>query len=150
MPAEEVLREAEQLQPATPEGWIVRNRPVSECVNCVEDLAALRYKMFEFPLKRRQYDSKIRLLQAELASWQRKMTTYKYFNKTRALAVTVENTQLTILGTQEQLRNLRYERMLFLRQHSLETQLRQGVPVDQPIASIQTDASNLLCRALQL
>lgn len=130
--ADELLREADQVAPVTPEGWIVRNRPVGDCANCVGDIEAMRYKMFEYPLKLRQYNSKIRLLNAELASWQRKMTTYKYFNKAQGIPVTVENTRLTILATQEQLRNLRYERMLFIRQHQLEQQLSQGVVTSAP------------------
>jgi hypothetical protein len=133
VPAEELLKRAEQEQQVTPEGWIVRNRPVPECVNCLEDQATRAYKLFEYPLKIRDYDTRIRLAEAEVASLQRQLQELKYFNKTGPLFVTVENARLALLESLERLRNLRYERMLFVRLKNLEHELRQGVVVDQPV-----------------
>ncbi len=133
VPADVLLQEAEQVQLVTPEGWIVRNHPVNDCINCLGDAATRSYELFEYPLKLRQFNSQIRQVEAEVASWQRRMATYMYFNKAGALFVTVENTHLALFEAHERLRNLRYERMLFVRLHNLERQLGQGVVVDQPV-----------------
>jgi hypothetical protein len=111
----------------------VRNRPVSDCAHCIGDAASRSYELLEYPLKLRQFDAQIRLAQAEVFSWQRRLENYKYFNKAGALFIAVENTRLTYREAQERLRNLRYERMLFVRLHGLEKQLQQGVVVDQPV-----------------
>lgn len=133
VPADELLRQAKQTQPETPEGWIIRHRPVLDCNNYVGDAAAREEQFFHYPLKLRQYNTQIRMLQAELASWNRRLANYNYFNKGGALPVTVENTWLYLLATQERLRNVRYERMLFFRLQEIERQLHQGVPVNEPV-----------------
>jgi hypothetical protein len=130
VPVEQLLHDP---PPVTPEGWIIHNRPVNECINCVDDAETRAYKLYEYPLKLREYNTQIRLLQAEIALWQRKLANYKYFNKTGVLMVVVENGNLTLLAAQERLRNLRYERMLFLRLQNLEYQLKQGVPVEATV-----------------
>lgn len=130
IPADELLREANAVQPVTKEGWIVQNRPVSDCANYVGDAETRSRELFKLPLQLRRYDSQIRLLEVEAASLRRRMGNYDYFNKAGALFVTVENTRLAYVAVQEQLRNLRYERMLFIRMQNLERQLSQGVPVE--------------------
>ena len=128
VPAHDVLSRADLLNPRTPEGWIITNRPVASCANCVGGpTGTVAY--LEHSLRLRQYDSQIRLLQAEIASWQRKQRTYQYFNKAGALPVTVENTRLNILGAQEQLQLLRLERQLYIKNRQQQLQLQTGVPV---------------------
>jgi hypothetical protein len=129
VPAEEVLQAAEQLQPLTDEGWIVQRRPVADCTNLVGDAESRAYQYFEFPLQLRRYESQIRMAEAELQSWQRRLENYKYFNKAGGLFVTVENTELAVKAAERRLKDLRYERQLFFRLHNIEHQLRQGVPV---------------------
>lgn len=136
VPADLLLQQADMIQPRTPEGWIVTNRPVSECCSFSADPAARAYSNFEYPLRLRQYDSQIRLARAEVLSWKRRLSVYYYFNKTGALMVTTENAKLFLLEAQERLRNLRYERMLFIRQHNLEAQLHaQGLLVSREVLS---------------
>lgn len=135
IPADELLREANELQPPTPDGWIVQNRPVTDCVNDLGDAGQRFREQFDLPLQLRRYNSQIRLLEAEAASLQRRMANYRYFNKAGALFVTVENTRLAYVAVQEQLRNLRYERTLFIRRENVERQLSQGVPVESRDAS---------------
>jgi hypothetical protein len=130
IPADELLREANTVQPLTKEGWIVQNRPVSDCANYVGDAETRFREHFKLPLQLQRYNSQIRLLEAEAASLQRRMANYKYFNKAGALFITVENTRLAYIATQEQLRNLRYERTLFVRLQNLERELGQGVPIE--------------------
>jgi hypothetical protein len=130
IPAEEMLRQAEQLTPVSPEGWILHHRPVADCENCVGSAEDRAYELFEYPLKIRDYNTRVRLLEAQVASWERRLKNYEYFNKAGALFLAVENAQLAHQAASERLRNLRYERMLFLRLHNLERQLHQGI--EQP------------------
>lgn len=128
VPAQEVLRQADMLNPRTPEGWIITNRPVASCAHCVGGQSGT-IAYLEHALRLRQYDSQIRMLQAEIGSWQRKLRNYQYFNKGGALPVTVENTRLTIMGAQEQLQLLRLERQLYIKSRQQQLQLQTGVPV---------------------
>jgi hypothetical protein len=117
VPADVVLQQADLLQPVTEEGWIVTNQPA--CDGLLDE-ASRRYWDLDYPLQLRQYDTQIRLLQAELYNLWRRHAVYRYFNKTGVLMVTVQDNQLAILALHERLRNLRYERMLFIRHNHLE------------------------------
>jgi hypothetical protein len=94
----------------SPEGWIVRGHGGLDAATA-DRLFILR----EYHRKLRDYDARIWLLRAELASLHRRLENYHYFNKAGALYITVENTQLAILAAEEQLRSLRLDRMDFVR-----------------------------------
>jgi hypothetical protein len=119
VPVEELLREVEHESPLTPEGWIVQKRSAASYFQ-ETDADRLADELVEHPMKMRNYDSQIRMLRAQLDSLQRRLANYHYFNKAGALFVTVEQTQLAILAVQEELRNLRHERMLVRRLHHIE------------------------------
>lgn len=133
VPADVLLDQAEVVQPRTKEGWIVRNRPVfADCLTA--DPAARAYASFEYPLRLRNYESQIRLAQAEVDSWRRRLAVYSYFNKAGGLMVTVEDARLALLEATERLRNLRYEQTLFIRHHNQERHLQQhGVILSQEV-----------------
>jgi hypothetical protein len=132
VPADVLLQQADARHPPTAEGWIVRDDPTNLWIGEF-DPARRANDDFGYLVRLRQYDSQIRITRAEIDSWRRRLSVYRYFNKTGALFITTENTFLSLINLEEQLRNLRYERMLFMRQHHQERQT--------PIAEVQ--GSNL-------
>ena len=122
VPAHILLQQADALYPPRPDGWIVSESPVNAWQMAM-DPAKQTYERFEYPLRLRQYDSQIRVAQALVNSWRRRLREYRYFNKANALFIANENAILAYIQAEENLRNLRYERMLFEREHQWQGRL---------------------------
>lgn len=126
VPVEELLQ---GLPDARTTAWIVRDKPVADCVVHYGDAATRHYEDFVRPLQTREYYSQVRLLTAEIEALERHLAHYRSFNHTDGLMVTIDSTELALMATRERLRNLRYERALALRHQTRERELRSGVPV---------------------
>jgi hypothetical protein len=122
VPADVLLCQADQIQPLTEEGWIITTRAPRAFAHAGDPATRLE-ENFEIPMRLREYDTQIRLAQAELENIRERLIVYHYFNKAGALMIDVQNARLALLSTEERLRNLRYERMLFQRHRSIERAL---------------------------
>jgi hypothetical protein len=110
VPADVLLRQADQIQPLTAEGWIVTTRPVVDCA------AAPAFRGYDELMRFREYQTQLRLVRAEIAILDERLAVYHYFNKAGALMVDFQNTLLARIAAGERLRNLRYEHMLYTRE----------------------------------
>lgn len=135
VPIDELLAKADAMNPVTWEGVITRNRPVAACGQ-IPDAATRAEELVHHPTRLRNYESEIRLIKAEIRMLEHRVIEYRYFNKANALYTTAQETDLLLLAARERLRNLRYERMLYIRHRNLEKTLATfGAIVSQePIA----------------
>ena len=112
VPADVLLKQADEIQPVTPEGWIVTTRPASVYA------AVTAYRDYDYLSRLRNYETQIRLTRVEIHMLEQRLVVYRYFNKTGVLLIDFQNTQLAKLAAEERLRNIRFERMLFFREQN--------------------------------
>jgi hypothetical protein len=119
VPADVLLKQADARHPPTAEGWIVQGDPTDSWLRDIDPAKrSLEHAKYLFEL--RQYDSQIRIARSVVDLWRRRLNVYSYFNKAGALLLPMENAYIALITAQEDLKNLRYQRTLFVREHYLQ------------------------------
>jgi hypothetical protein len=129
---------------ASPPAEAPRAGELAEALHELE-VARLRLRLYErvdYPLRLQELEADIRLAEAEVASFRRRMAEYDRFDDTRALFATRENTRLQLLSMELRLKNLKQERVLLQIHNRDERRLRQLLVEqgERRVAALKTNA----------
>ena len=115
---------------------------MAEAFRALEE-ARIRLRLFErvdYPLRLQEVDAQIKLTQAELDSFRRRIAEYERFDGSGAMFLELENARLMLGAARLRLQNLERERLLLQLHFKDERRLRQ-LQVDaasQRVAEIQS------------
>jgi len=115
---------------------------MAEAFRALEE-ARIRLRLFErvdYPLRLQEVDAQIKLTQAELDSFRRRIAEYERFDGSRAVFLELENARLMLNAGRLRMQNLERERLLLQLHFKDERRLRQ-LQVDaasQRVAEIQS------------